>query len=212
MLYKEMICARSTFFQAACAERWNESKTPIRLAEDDCDTFDVYLYCMCTGKIDLGDLDIAMQGEEQLSNVQRAIARLVSTYLLADELGDIPTANAVIKNIISHSDETRCLPGPAVTAVISRSTMATSPLGRLFVDYYVHETPLESTTQLCENDSVPKSFICEILQETQRLQNINSGRKIEDVFLAGFARKNICRFQQHGETYKSCGLWCKMKQ
>jgi hypothetical protein len=86
-IHKNIICNRSPFFQAACAERWQAS-TPkaLELPEDDADTFDVYLHTAYTGHVDVGDLEDAWVGEETLPEYDRRSLRLVNSYVLADKL------------------------------------------------------------------------------------------------------------------------------
>ena len=126
-------------------------------------------------------------------------------HILADKLGDTPTANTVIDAIIEHSDEWNMIPDAA--EVVAGSTAPQSPLRRLFVDYYIHEASMESMEQLLSLKTVSKEFTCEVLREKYRLvelDNPDESKKISDIFVLDFTGSHKCRYHQHDESHPRC--------
>ena len=212
--HKEILCARSTFFKAACSERWNDSK-PIELPEDDPDTFDIYLYCVYKDTVDVGDLLTARPGEGEYDPGVRMLSRfgcrLVATYLLADKLGDVVTANLVVDRIIRLRIEENMLPGIQAALIVAQATHTASPLRRLLIDFYVHVASRDATKLLCGREEVPRTFICEIMDEMKRLVLGDMKKPIEQVLDPHFQSINKCRYHQHDEKHKICGFDCKKK-
>lgn len=214
--HKEIVCARSTFFKAACSERWNDSTgmKPIELPEDDPDTFDTYLYCVYKDEVDVGDLLVARPGEGDGGKrmIARLGGRLVTTYLLADKLGDVVTANLVIDKIMKLRDEEFLLPGGRATAIVSQATHSTSPLRRLFIDLYVLVASRAATQYILDREDVTRKFICEILDETNRRILTDTSKTVDEVLDESIFTTNRCRYHQHDEKHKSCGSECKAPQ
>jgi hypothetical protein len=157
---------------------------PVELPEDNPDTFDIYLYCVYKDEVDVGDLLSARPGEGDGGNrmVSRVACRLVATYLLADTLGDVTTANLVIDRILQLREEEQMEPGIQAASVVSHATHATSPLRRLVIDFYVHAANRDATQRLFTHENVTRTFICEILDEIKRLVLSDRKKPISQAF------------------------------
>ena len=121
-----------------------------------------------------------------MSVYEKTQLRLVQTYILADKLGDILTTNMIIARIMGLSDIKVELPGPDATRIVSTRTTPETPLRKLFIDYYVHESGMKSLRKILGDEHVSRAFICEVLDEKARLCIENPGLKICDVFKDGF--------------------------
>jgi hypothetical protein len=157
-VHKNIICNRAPFYKAACAPCWTEASQPIKLPEDDPEIFDIYLHCVYTNCVDVGDLNDILAGEECSAKNMRPYRRLVRSYILADRLGDIITANMIIDEIILHSDDQLTLPSDDVIAFVAQTMPLQSPLCRLFVDYFVHEANAESIQHAFKDGKLPQPF------------------------------------------------------
>lgn len=209
-IHEHVICNRSSFFKAACSERWQQNGTlkAIELPEDDADIFDIYLYCMYGTFVDVGDLNDTLDAEEGLSTLDRTHLRLVKTYMLADKLGDIVTTNMVVDRMIDLTDSAKQLPGNETTRIVTSYTSQESPLRKLFIDYYVHEASMESLRKMLRDDTIPRTFICEVLDEKATLASHCEALKINEVFLNDFTKNHKCRYRQHDKLYPSCCKTC----
>lgn len=90
IIHKDIICPRSTLFEAACSERWSKAKTPIKLPEEDADVFNIYVYCIYKDKIE--------ETEDESTRLHR---RLIAAYLLTNRPGDVLSCNMIVGQLIT---------------------------------------------------------------------------------------------------------------
>jgi hypothetical protein len=169
------------------------------LPEDDADTFDVYLHTAYTGHVDVGDLEDAWVGEETLPEYDRRSLRLVNSYVLADKLGDIVTANLIIDELIQRSHVTRRIPTIA-TSIVAFNTAIESPIRRLYIDFFAREASTKCvSTNLNENMSLG-SFPFEVLAEKTRLSWLDSPKALRGVFHSEYTCEHKCRYHHHTQS------------
>ena len=210
-VHPHILTQQSTFFKAACSERWRSSiADPIELPEDDPHIFDIYLNCLYSGNVDLGDLEHALAGERELTDEARTDLRLIKSHVLADKLGDVLTANKIIDRLIECSDASGNI--PIGTSIVSSNTAPGSPLRRLFIDYYVHEADMECLEILVNSGDVATDFVGEILLQKHRLTcrtKIRNSTKISEVYVYNFTSSHKCRYHQHDSAHPYCGDECE---
>jgi hypothetical protein len=91
------VCSRSSFFNAACAERWSKSgsSTTIELPEDDVNIFNVYLHTLYRNFPELGGLQSSLDAAGIDNPAETPQCLLVATYLFAHKVRDIFPANII---------------------------------------------------------------------------------------------------------------------
>ena len=128
-VYKHPICSRSRFFEAASAVKWQCGRKPVTIEDEDPETFDHYLRVAYGAPL-----------LEAPDNQGNAFLDFVKVYLLADRLGDLKSANALIDEMIRYSDTCDSIPGiPSINLIFEKSAES-CPLRRLAIDWEVHET------------------------------------------------------------------------
>jgi hypothetical protein len=87
---KLIITGRSTLIQQLCSEssHGDECK-PIKLEEENPDTFDIYMTYVYYKKIEVGDINDALPNEVDALPKTCIHWRLQYSYLLAERLGDL---------------------------------------------------------------------------------------------------------------------------
>ena len=209
-VHKNIICAHSPFFEAACSQRWaTATPNPIALPEDDPEVFDIYLNCVYKNCVDVGNLEDPLPSEEHYHECSRVYLRLAKTYLLADKLQDVATTNLVMDEIIRYRTSRLSIPPRGVTAFIAGHTLVESPLRRFFVDLYVHQASLGAIQAAFGTDRLPQSFMFSVLEEKTRLDKENREKTIKSVFCSYHVDKPRCRYHQHDERHPRCGDQCE---
>lgn len=201
MVHKDVICARSSFFEAACSARWTRSpQKPIELLEESVKHFDIYLNIVYNSTV-----DAALPEEEGLTSEDpEIVSRLVATYILADKLGDIEAANIIIDEIIRETEKTKWLPDESDITIAVETLLIDSPLCRLFIDYYVHEVNASGISESLAANELPEIFWYKVLEETVRLIGGNREKKVQKVFRGDFVKRNKCKYHQHDNGHPKC--------
>jgi len=123
--HKDMLCAKSKFFKAACSKVWASGREKIvRQPEGAPEDFQIYVEWVYTSKIslDTDDLD-----EQQV--------RLMDLYILADVIDDYQLRNATMKRLIANARMgIKNFPREQLLKVYA-ATMAGSPLRRFIVNW-----------------------------------------------------------------------------
>ena len=137
LVHKDMICAKSKFFKAACSEHWVEGEEKkVRLPEVDPSVFQGYLSWVYSTSLSI--VGITTDGIDKLSGTQsRAIAQYLELYLLGDVLDDISLRNKVLQTIVL---DTRGAPNPRTVVRAWEKTPFNSPVRRMLVDHAVLRT------------------------------------------------------------------------
>jgi hypothetical protein len=157
VVHKEVIIARSPFFEAASSERWNKLDQNIKLPEDEPHIFSRYLQCVYQDVvIAKGNLGLASQ-----------LTQLVKLYIMADKFGDLTSSNLIIDKFMDDSDKAFVSPGCSLVKYTYSRTAPTSPLRRLMVDYYMHEGGESNGLEI---DDAPVDFFRHFCREYQKIR------------------------------------------
>lgn len=189
MAHTEVICARSTFFKAACSNKWNSSDS-VKLPEDDPDVFDCYIRCLYENTTC------------RAGNDEKVFLRSVRSWILADKLGDSRSANLFIDSLIAYSDEAKVLPTPQCTSFALANTAATSPLRRLMVDYRVHECTLTQVKQ--EINDLAWDVLAAMVLEHRRIEETCPDISVNAAFRWVLSAQPRCHYHLHDEANPSC--------
>lgn len=210
MVYKSEICSRSEFFRSACSDRWSESgQDPIELPTDSPEIFDLYLHCLYKDMVDVGSLLEPIAGEEDVNANDRIDYRLVSTYILADKLRDVVTANLVMDDIIDLYEQNCVPPLPPITTIVARNTPVKSPLRRFFVGLIAGQSFHRHRMRVIECEDTPKDFICEIVELQSIMIARNPVKSLQEVFNFPRARRlKKSRYHQHDALHLTCSEEC----
>jgi hypothetical protein len=97
-VYKDVICASSKFFKAACSERWIEGKEKkVSLPEVEPALFRSYVAWLYSGNYQLG-----VSKDDTVDAQDSALDTGVELYLLGDFLNDIRFRNKVMGKLASN--------------------------------------------------------------------------------------------------------------
>lgn len=150
----------SPFFRAARSGLWTDSETPTVL-DDDVNIFRLYMLAMSRKRAFQGTIDYAVvlshghptaDGDVSLKVGQhriQAFEYLIGTYLLADQFGDIQTANFVIDQITRFSKEANLTPQVGAINQAYDSTLESNPLRMLLRDIFIHQASANAVEQAC---------------------------------------------------------------
>lgn len=208
---KNEICARSEFFKAACSDRWNTNKPiepiVVKLPDDDPHIFDIYLCCLYKDRVDIGDEEGLLPGEDgELCDADRSEQRLARAYVLADKLRDVVSANLFIDNLINFYVTGERSADEAATDVVANNTAIESPLRKLFIDSLSCEATAETIKGICNRETIPRAFICEILAKmADVVEELYWHKTWEEVFDYDFlSKQSKCSCHQHDDLHPAC--------
>lgn len=209
-VHKDVVCARSSFFRAACSERWATSpQISIELPEDRADVFNLYLNYVYSDTVEvIRDIPASSDGFPSIEMINIP-QYLVDVYILADKLGDLLTANTVVDGMIQHLDAHQMVPPDSVIAHAMTKFSIDSPIARLFVDLFVHEAHADCMRSTIEQGIVLQAILNEILLVTNRLASDNRWKSIRNIFQRHYYTSNHkCRYYQHDNEHPRCGKDC----
>ena len=208
-VHMDLICSKSPFFGAACAERWSKSgqSSAIELPEDDPEVFNTYLSNLY-GRSVVFSGDISGEKVEEGADRNEVVQlQLVAIYVLADKLGDVLTANQIIAELIGYCEPDCCGLMPRAAVKVAETTVHPPPLLNLAIDYYVHCADETQGGAVLDSKPVPDAFIGDVLREKTRLQMENKDDEVSDVFKDNFAHENWCRYHQHDAMSPYCSFF-----
>lgn len=206
-VHPDALQRRSTFFRAACSERWKHASNAIELIEDDPEIFDLYLNCVYTNELDVDATDMMFYSEREQFDLR--YHRLACIWILSDKLGDLLTCNMAVNKMIDLSCAIDELPSIEVLKLALDKTSEQSALQHLLLDHWVHEST-EWHLKALENDSeVPRHFFVRMLLEHHEMNNKHPHEKLSNLYTSKFVVTRRCRYLQHDTEYHSCGSDCK---
>jgi hypothetical protein len=146
--HKDMLCAKSKFFKAACSKVWASGREKIvRQPEGAPEDFQIYVEWIYKISLDTDDLDTQQ-------------VRLMDLYILADVIDDYQLRNATIKRLIANARKgIKNFPREQLLKVYA-ATMAGSPLRQFIVNWalttfdrdniksYISHEPVEFVQEL----------------------------------------------------------------
>ena len=159
-VHEGIICSRSEFFKRALNGNWTESEGRIvRLAEDNPETFGIYMNLVYTGFVLTDTLDKS-KTRSMICDEFNVLGRL---YVLCEKLQDRAAKNSTIEGLLEVSMET-CenkygCPRSDTIALVYRGTCAGSVGRRLMVDLW-RKIAVEYLTKC--SDELPKEFVVDL--------------------------------------------------
>lgn len=184
VVHRDILCARSPFFNSACSERWRKSGQSIKLPEDDPDVFNTYLL-------------YAYRQPSASEDVE--YIRYINTYILADKLGDLAAANDIMDDMIHHGEKTNTNPVGESSKIVFERTPDSSPLRRLMVDLYVNETTNDGLFE--EVGTAPRALLEGMIKEIWRQRNSKPQEPIMRTLSVSTKRRAPCYYHQHNESH-----------
>ena len=123
-VHKDMLCAKSKFFKAACSKVWASGREKIvRQPEGMPGDFQIYVEWVYNSKISLDTDDVNKQQNT-----------LMDLYILGDVLDDYQLRNATLKRLIANTQNGLRLNSEQLHKVYE-FTMAGSPLRKFLVHW-----------------------------------------------------------------------------
>lgn len=163
MVHKGIITKNSTFFEAACSERWQKSGSePIRLPDDDPDVFEMYLDALYRGEVRFSEIDDSVGESGGLFEKDPAVARLMCMWIVTDKLGDERITKLVMDCLHENCPDQF---EPLLIAHLYERTSNGSELRRFIVENFVSHTPPATMQLVAHDDATPKAFLSELLTE-----------------------------------------------
>jgi hypothetical protein len=130
-VYKDIICASSKFFKAACSERWIEGKEKkVRLPEVKPSVFQGYIAWLCSGHYQMQ----ASRGDP-LDVINATTTAMIEMYILGDVLDDIRFRNKMMERLVSRN--LGCCPQITTICMLWERTTTMSPLRKMHVKVYI---------------------------------------------------------------------------
>jgi hypothetical protein len=162
-VHKDLICASSKFFKAACSQRWAEGKEKeVRLPEVLPQDFQRYLAWLYSKQLQTASKD----GQAVVWDAT------VDMYILGDVLDDMRLRNAAI-GLLFALDYSVTLPGYSQIQRLWRQTPDTSFLRELCVEKFVIHVQSGSFVKMI--DEFPEEFVREIAVAGLRYRDDNRG-------------------------------------
>jgi hypothetical protein len=91
-VHKDMICAKSKFFRAACSERWPTGREIIvRLPAGTPEDFQIYVEWVYTSRINI-----------DIEDIEELQAKLTDMYILGDLVDDYQLRIATIERLMTN--------------------------------------------------------------------------------------------------------------
>jgi hypothetical protein len=175
-IHKDLICANSKFFKAACSKLWTEGREKIvRLPEVKVEIFQAYIVWVYSGKV-------SVNGSPGSSAADKASAELNETtelYLLGDVLDDLQLRNAAMRAWVLKTKIWNIQPATSVINQVWDSTLPGSLFRKMIVDHTIMRFDRGGFEQLSEH--YPKDLLHSIaVALMKKIPTVNA-----DTFVAG---------------------------
>ncbi|PVH95394.1 hypothetical protein DM02DRAFT_632903 [Periconia macrospinosa] len=130
-VHKALICADSEFFKAATGSLWRSSSSsaPIDMTDEGPSTFKIYLNFLYTKEVVF---------KSKLTSAYDAFETLSNAYVLGEKLISHKFCNAVVKATIDFQQQIKQYPPKKAIKIAYEGTTPSSPIRKLFVDYWLH--------------------------------------------------------------------------
>jgi hypothetical protein len=129
-VHKDIICAKSKFFRAACSSRWQEGQEKvIRLPEArSVQAFQTYMDWTHTNELIINKAAPA-------TNKDIVNAELIDLYLLGDVLDDVKLRNKTLRLLATEIKESSAFPSPYRCNIVWDNTPSNSSIRKCLADY-----------------------------------------------------------------------------
>lgn len=165
-VHKDMLCAKSKFFKAACSKVWASGREKIvRQPEGTPGDFQIYVEWVYNSKISLDTDDVNKQQNT-----------LMDLYIFGDVLDDYQLRNATLKRLIANTQNGLRLNSEQLLKVYE-FTMAGSPLRKFLVHWVLMTFERDDIkTQIARN---PAEFVQELaVAAVEQVESV----EVEEVF------------------------------
>ena len=172
IVHRELICAKSKFFKAACSKRWLEGKEKqVKLPDVDPPVFQSYLSWVYSTTLNIAALT-DQDTDKTVSENSRVVAKYVELYLLGDVLDDVRLRNKVLQTLVL---DTETMPRLETVQRVWKKTPHNSPIRRMIVEcaaWRVNRPYLQSKLTEYPEDFVQRVaaiLLCEVPIKSQTL-------------------------------------------
>jgi hypothetical protein len=126
-IHRDLICANSKFFNAACSKLWTEGKEKVvRLPEVKVDTFQAYFVWAYTGRV------VINKGAPR-----DELKATIDLYLLGDVLDDLLLRNAAMESLVANIPVWNVVPPVNLVSHVWDVTLPGSRLRQVIVDVVI---------------------------------------------------------------------------
>lgn len=168
-IHKDLVCASSKFFKAACSKRWAEGRAKeVRLDEVKPETFQAYVVWVYAERI---TANRSTQGDAKAAALDE-FTEMVDLYLLGEYLDDIRLRNAAMKALITNGKLWVIQLLPNLIDHIWTSTLPDSMLRKMIVDATISRglDPISASGFEQYSADYPKDFLrCITVASLKRL-------------------------------------------
>lgn len=172
VVHKDIICAHSKFFAAACSECWIEGqKKVVHIREHDPMTFQAYMAWLSTHTVNVR-VQALPEGTELCQQMRFQQTQLIDLYLLGDFVDDLQLRNNVTMALVH---ETSVLPSPSNMARIWNFTLPNNPLRRMYIDRAIMRTNREDIIGLFHKH--PVGFVHDLAASLLRQKPTHSHKQ-----------------------------------
>lgn len=204
-VHKDIICAQSPFFKAACSGAWKEAQDgTVRLKDCKPYCFMMYLARLYNPHADLPDLIHACRSETSVTPHATFVMRpqhrgvhytLSELWVLGDFLGDVPFKNGIMDSLHCADGKMKKKLMAATATFVLDNTSPQSTIMRWVIDRTV---PLLSRLSLeAMSKRMPHRLISELLKASVERQR--SGDATAQEMGAG-----RCKYHEHKDGSKMC--------
>ena len=188
IVYKNVLCAGSSFFRAYCSERWQErDNDTIRLPNDDPKIAKIYLEWLVTGNLS----EYFQIGHPVIEEEPHRLYTLAATlYVFGDCVDDTDFKNALVNETFSIADRTKTFPVKIPSFVYENTTLK-CPYRRLVVDLWVTFARCRAVEE--HANDLPREFLVDVVARMASFQGLLPRFTTEQgLFAAG-----LCAYHDH---------------
>jgi hypothetical protein len=158
-VHKDMLCAKSKFFRAACSERWASGvEKAVRQPEGTAEDFQIYVEWVYTSKISLHTEEIDKQQ-----------AKLMDMYILGDVVDDYQLRNASMRRLIANTRKEMTILTSRQVHKVYEATTTGSPLRKFIVNWLLSSFDRDDLKASIASE--PAEFVRELaLAALQRIE------------------------------------------
>lgn len=198
VVHKNILCQSSTFFKAACSGQWLEAtERLVRLPEANVEAFHNYACWLYEGTVEL------LEEDERSRTIKNYVGkeyirgggywpRVLSGYVLGDQLGDARYCNALVDNV---KRELVALPVAATVKVFWPVLPSGCAMRRLLIDLWTMESDPGSFERYIA--VFPTEFVFEAAAAAVRERNLTCKEKRP-------GSRPACHYHEHRSEADKC--------
>ncbi len=195
-LHKDLLCNRSSFFEAALGGNFKEAKEGVMyLPEDDSSVFEIFVNWLYGPETLSASRILPINGEI----FDDRVMTVCKLYILCSKLCVESLMNTVMDRVRKYHRENNLYPSRKVLVYVFGNVVSTS----LIYKYFAHEAASEMSKQECKN---PQKFV-RLMHEHHDLAVIIATEMAawwKEGGISDPAHEKNCLFHEHKDTEK-CG-------